>query len=158
MQIQLPCADAIIGTSGATVSYIRHASGATVSIQETWVLLPQNCMANAAAGSAQAQPAAPTALGYDSYAAHGCVYASLNNAGHARPMAETVEQTSDTKCSTFWFMDPSTLWSHISVARDSEQISVWPEIVSKKWVERLIAEEYRVDAEVERRISEEKRK
>ncbi|GMN37967.1 hypothetical protein TIFTF001_042725 [Ficus carica] len=102
----LPCADAVIGTSGATVSYIRHASGATVSIQETWGNPTEmtNCMANAAAGSAQAQPAAPTALGYDSYAAHGCVYASpLNNAGHARPMAETVEQTSDTKCSTFWF-------------------------------------------------------
>ena len=60
-------------------------------------------MVDAAAGSAQAQPAAPTAQGYDSYAAHGCGYASPpNNAGHARPMAETVEQTSD-KCSKFWF-------------------------------------------------------
>lgn len=36
MQIQLPYADAVIGTSGAAIGYIRHASGATVSIQETW--------------------------------------------------------------------------------------------------------------------------
>lgn len=35
MQIPLSYADAVIGTSGASISYIRRASGATVTIQET---------------------------------------------------------------------------------------------------------------------------
>lgn len=46
----------------------------------------QNFIADAAGGggSAQTQPAAPTDQGYNSYAAHGSVYASPpNNAGHA---------------------------------------------------------------------------
>ncbi|XP_047328239.1 flowering locus K homology domain-like [Impatiens glandulifera] len=34
MQISLSYADAVIGTSGATISYIRRASGATIAIQE----------------------------------------------------------------------------------------------------------------------------
>lgn len=108
MQIPLSYADAVIGTSGASISYIRRASGATVTIQETRgnptemtveisgsasqvqtaQQLIQNFMADAAAaaaGSAQAQPAAPTDQGYN-YAGHGSVYASPpNNAGHAGP-------------------------------------------------------------------------
>lgn len=35
MQIQLSYADAVIGTQGANISYIRRVSGATVTIQET---------------------------------------------------------------------------------------------------------------------------
>ena len=35
MQIPLLYADAVIGTNGATISYIRRASGATVTIQES---------------------------------------------------------------------------------------------------------------------------
>lgn len=35
MQIPLSYADAVIGTSGANISYIRRASGASITIQET---------------------------------------------------------------------------------------------------------------------------
>lgn len=35
MQIPLTYADAVIGASGTTISYIRRASGATIAIQET---------------------------------------------------------------------------------------------------------------------------
>lgn len=35
MQIPLSFADAVIGTGGQSISYIRRASGATVMIQET---------------------------------------------------------------------------------------------------------------------------
>lgn len=35
MQIPLAFADAVIGTNGASISYIRRVSGATVTIQET---------------------------------------------------------------------------------------------------------------------------
>ena len=35
MQVPLIYADSVIGANGATVSYIRRASGATVTIQET---------------------------------------------------------------------------------------------------------------------------
>lgn len=35
MQIPLSYADAVIGTAGASISYIRRTSGATVTIQET---------------------------------------------------------------------------------------------------------------------------
>lgn len=35
MQIPLSYADAVIGTQGASISYIRRVSGATVAIQET---------------------------------------------------------------------------------------------------------------------------
>ena len=51
-------------------------------------MILQNFMADAAAaaaggGSAQVQPTAATDQGYNSYAAHGSVYASPpNNAGH----------------------------------------------------------------------------
>lgn len=36
MHIPLSYADAVIGTGGANISYIRRASGATVTIQESW--------------------------------------------------------------------------------------------------------------------------
>jgi hypothetical protein len=35
MQIPLLYADAVIGISGANISYIRRVSGATIAIQET---------------------------------------------------------------------------------------------------------------------------
>ena len=35
MQIPLTYADAVIGTSGANISYIRRVSGASIAIQET---------------------------------------------------------------------------------------------------------------------------
>ena len=35
MQVPLSYADAVFGTSGANISYIRRLSGATVTIQET---------------------------------------------------------------------------------------------------------------------------
>ena len=35
MQIPLSYADAVIGNAGANISYIRRASGATVTIQES---------------------------------------------------------------------------------------------------------------------------
>ncbi|XP_041991521.1 flowering locus K homology domain-like [Salvia splendens] len=98
MQIPLSYADAVIGTQGANISYIRRVSGATVTIQETRGApgemtveisgttsqvqtaqqLIQNFMAEAAAGQAQAQAQAQHASSadYSSYAAHGSVYTS----------------------------------------------------------------------------------
>lgn len=35
MQIHMCYADAVIGASGANISYIRRASGATIAIQES---------------------------------------------------------------------------------------------------------------------------
>ncbi|XP_062084451.1 flowering locus K homology domain isoform X2 [Humulus lupulus] len=107
MQIPLSYADAVIGTSGASISYIRRASGATVTIQETRgnptemtveisgsasqvqtaQQLIQNFMveaANNAGSAAQTQATGSTDQGYNSYAAHGSVYASPpSNSGHA---------------------------------------------------------------------------
>ncbi|XP_022742612.1 flowering locus K homology domain-like [Durio zibethinus] len=102
MQIPLSYADAVIGTAGASISYIRRASGATVTIQETRGVpgemtveisgtasqvqtaqqLIQNFMAEAAA-PAQAQTGAVDQA-YNPYAAHSSVYASPpSNPGHA---------------------------------------------------------------------------
>ncbi|KAL2345801.1 hypothetical protein Fmac_007086 [Flemingia macrophylla] len=96
MQIPLSYADAVIGTAGASISYIRRASGSTVTIQEargvpgemtveisgtasqvqTAQQLIQNFMAEAAA-PAQPQTGGPVAdQGYNSYTVHGSVYAS----------------------------------------------------------------------------------
>ncbi|XP_058738671.1 flowering locus K homology domain [Vicia villosa] len=108
MQIPLSYADAVIGTAGTNISYIRRASGATVTIQETRGVpgemtveisgtasqvqtaqqLIQNFMAEAAAAAAapaQQQTGGPAAdQGYNSYPAHGSVYASPpSNPGHA---------------------------------------------------------------------------
>ncbi|KAA8544882.1 hypothetical protein F0562_019723 [Nyssa sinensis] len=103
MQIPLSYADAVIGTAGASISYIRRASGATVTIQETRGVpgemtveingtasqvqtaqqLIQNFMAEAAA-PAHTQTVGSTEQGYNSYAGHGSMYASPpSNAGLA---------------------------------------------------------------------------
>ncbi|XP_038970174.1 flowering locus K homology domain-like [Phoenix dactylifera] len=98
MHIPLSYADAVIGTGGASISYIRRASGASVTIQESWEFpgqmtveiigsttqvqtarqLIQNFMAEAAApASAPAQSAAaPVNQGYSSYPSHGPMYGS----------------------------------------------------------------------------------
>ncbi|KAK4783257.1 hypothetical protein SAY86_007631 [Trapa natans] len=101
MQIPLSFADAVIGTAGSSISYIRRTSGATVTIQETRGVpnemtveisgtasqvqtaqqLIQNFMAEAAAPAPQPQPGAPMDQGYgaqaySSYQAHGSVYGS----------------------------------------------------------------------------------
>ncbi|VVA12932.1 PREDICTED: flowering locus K homology [Prunus dulcis] len=103
MQIPLSYADAVIGTAGASISYIRRASGATVTIQETRGVpgemtveisgsasqvqaaqqLIQNFMADAGAPQ-PTQTAGSVDQGYNSYAAHGSVYSSPpSNQGHA---------------------------------------------------------------------------
>ncbi|KAK5786242.1 flowering locus K homology domain-like [Gossypium arboreum] len=103
MQIPLSYADAVIGTAGASISYIRRVSGATVTIQETRGVpgemtveisgtasqvqtaqqLIQNFMAEAAA-PAQAQVGGAADQAYNPYAAHGSLYASPPpNPGHA---------------------------------------------------------------------------
>ncbi|KAK8576148.1 hypothetical protein V6N13_090625 [Hibiscus sabdariffa] len=107
MQIPLSYADAVIGTAGASISYIRRASGATVTIQETRGVpgemtveisgtssqvqtaqqLIQNFMAEAAAAAAassQGQGGGAPDQAYNPYATHGSVYASPpSNQGHA---------------------------------------------------------------------------
>ncbi|KHG14528.1 Poly (rC)-binding 1 [Gossypium arboreum] len=94
MQIPLSYADAVIGTAGASISYIRRVSGATVTIQETRGVpgemtveisgtASQNFMAEAAA-PAQAQVGGAADQAYNPYAAHGSLYASPPpNPGHA---------------------------------------------------------------------------
>lgn len=101
MQIPLSYADAVIGTAGSSISYIRRASGSTVTIQETRGVpgemtveingtasqvqtaqqLIQNFMAEAAAAAAPSQPQAGAGggsndQGYNSYQSHSSVYAS----------------------------------------------------------------------------------
>ncbi|XP_030534862.1 flowering locus K homology domain [Rhodamnia argentea] len=104
MQIPLSYADAVIGSAGSSISYIRRTSGATVTIQETRGVpgemtveisgtasqvqtaqqLIQNFMAEAAAAPSQAPAAGHMDQGYNSYGAHGSVYASpASNPGHA---------------------------------------------------------------------------
>ncbi|XP_075493212.1 flowering locus K homology domain-like [Primulina tabacum] len=95
MQIPLAYADAVIGTQGANISYIRRVSGATVTIQETRGVpgemtveisgtasqvqtaqqMIQNFMAEAA-GSTQTQYASSADQALNSYVAHGSVYTS----------------------------------------------------------------------------------
>ncbi|KAF7818400.1 flowering locus K homology domain-like [Senna tora] len=95
MQIPLSYADAVIGTSGANISYIRRASGASITIQETRGVpgemtveisgtasqiqtaqqLVQNFMAEAAS-SAQDHMGGTIGQGYNSYPANAPVYAS----------------------------------------------------------------------------------
>lgn len=102
MQIPLAYADAVIGTAGANISYIRRASGATITIQEskgmpgemtveingtatevqTAQQLIQNVMAQAA-GSTQ-NPTVSEHPGQLSYQSHGSTYTSPpSNAGNA---------------------------------------------------------------------------
>ncbi|CAI9107689.1 OLC1v1007105C4 [Oldenlandia corymbosa var. corymbosa] len=100
MQIPLLYADAVIGQSGATISYIRRASGATIAIQETRGVpnemtveingstaqvqeaqqLIQNVIAEAAA-AAQNTTSGPPGQGYNPYQ-YGAMYgATPSNAG-----------------------------------------------------------------------------
>ncbi|KAG9138287.1 hypothetical protein Leryth_001495 [Lithospermum erythrorhizon] len=100
MQVPLSYADAVIGSGGANISYIRRISGATVTIQEsrgapgemtveisgtasqvqTAQQMIQNSMTEAA-GQSQAQGGAVD-QGYNSYGAQGNLYASAaSNAG-----------------------------------------------------------------------------
>ncbi|XP_052169933.1 flowering locus K homology domain-like [Diospyros lotus] len=102
IQIPLSYADSVIGISGANISYIRRASGASIIIQETRGVpgemtveingsasqvqtaqqLIQNSMAEAA--STTQNPAAPPASQAYNYPGHGPVYASppSNPGGH----------------------------------------------------------------------------
>ncbi|CAI9106190.1 OLC1v1005275C2 [Oldenlandia corymbosa var. corymbosa] len=93
MVIPLSYADAVIGTDGASISYIRRVSGATVTIQEnrevpgemtaeisgsasqvqTAQQLIQNCIAEAAAVHTQA--GATTDQGYNVFASQSSLYA-----------------------------------------------------------------------------------
>ncbi|KAK4379105.1 hypothetical protein RND71_000967 [Anisodus tanguticus] len=101
MQIPLAFADAVIGTNGASISYIRRVSGSTVTIQETKGVpgemtveingtasqvqtaqqLIQNFMADAGAPPAQTGP--PADQGYNPYGAPApSMYSSApSNAG-----------------------------------------------------------------------------
>ncbi|XP_010274156.1 PREDICTED: flowering locus K homology domain-like [Nelumbo nucifera] len=102
MQIPLSYADAVIGTAGANISYIRRSSGATITIQETRGVpgemtveingtasqvqtaqqLIQNFMAEAA-GPTQNSVGGSTDQGYNAFPTYGTMYASppSNNAG-----------------------------------------------------------------------------
>ncbi|XP_078429819.1 RNA-binding KH domain-containing protein isoform X2 [Wolffia australiana] len=88
MQIPLSYADAVIGTAGASISYIRRASGATITIQETrgvpgemtveingsasQVQTAQQLIQNFMAEAAGSAPKPSTGdQGYGSYQAHG---------------------------------------------------------------------------------------
>lgn len=91
MQIPLLYADAVIGTAGASISYIRRASGATVTIQESRGVpnemtveiggtasqvqaaqqLINNFMAEAGAPTQPQQMGGTADQGYSSYGGHG---------------------------------------------------------------------------------------
>ncbi|XP_009622406.1 flowering locus K homology domain-like isoform X2 [Nicotiana tomentosiformis] len=101
MQIPLSYADAVIGTSGSNISYIRRTSGASIAIQETRGVpgemtveitgsasqvqtaqqLVQNSIADAAS-SMQNTAAGPPSQGYNPYS-QGPVYnSSSSSTGH----------------------------------------------------------------------------
>ncbi|XP_020233336.1 flowering locus K homology domain [Cajanus cajan] len=104
MQIPLSYADAVIGASGANISYIRRASGASITIQETRGVpgemtveisgtasqiqaaqqLVQNFMAEAASAT-QDHMGGSINQGYNSYPTNAPVYASPppSAGGHA---------------------------------------------------------------------------
>ncbi|CAH1438570.1 unnamed protein product [Lactuca virosa] len=111
MQIPLSYADAVIGTSGTNISYIRRASGATIAIQETRGVpdemtveingsasqvqtaqqLIQNFVAEAATAAQNSASAPPPAQAYNPYPGHAPppAYASQPPpTGHAPPAAE----------------------------------------------------------------------
>ncbi|KAF8388189.1 hypothetical protein HHK36_026855 [Tetracentron sinense] len=96
MQIPLSYADAVIGTAGANISYIRRASGSTITIQETRGVpgemtvemngtAAQNFMAEAAGPAQHPMGGGGSSdQGYNSFPAHGSMYASPpSNTGHA---------------------------------------------------------------------------
>ncbi|KAL8213953.1 hypothetical protein R6Q57_003402 [Mikania cordata] len=96
MQIPLSYADAVIGTSGTNISYIRRASGATIAIQETRGVpdemtveingsasqvqtaqqLIQNFVAEAATAAQNSTAPQPTQGGYNPYPGHASAYQS----------------------------------------------------------------------------------
>ncbi|XP_074311425.1 flowering locus K homology domain [Silene latifolia] len=110
MQVPLQYADAVIGSNGSTISYIRRASGATVTIQETRGVpgemtveingtaaqvqsaqqLIQSFMSDAAAAAAATATAAPAqaggateqgySQGYSTYAAPAAMYGTTQPA------------------------------------------------------------------------------
>ncbi|KAI3829733.1 hypothetical protein L1987_03861 [Smallanthus sonchifolius] len=109
MQIPLSYADAVIGTSGTNISYIRRASGATIAIQETRGVpdemtveingsasqvqtaqqLIQNFVAEAATAAQNSTAPPPTQGGYNPYPGHAPDYPSHPPpAVHAPPAAE----------------------------------------------------------------------
>ncbi|CAN4093565.1 unnamed protein product [Withania somnifera] len=105
MQIPLSYADAVIGTSGSNISYIRRASGASIAIQETRGVpgemtveiigsasqvqtaqqLIQNSLADATS-SMQNTAAGPPSPGYNPYS-QGPVYTSPPSGGTGHPSA-----------------------------------------------------------------------
>ncbi|CAI9288493.1 unnamed protein product [Lactuca saligna] len=111
MQIPLSYADAVIGTSGTNISYIRRASGATIAIQETRGVpdemtveingsasqvqtaqqLIQNFVAEAATAAQNSASAPPPAQAYNQYPGHAPPPAYVSQpppTGHAPPAAE----------------------------------------------------------------------
>ncbi|XP_054776077.1 flowering locus K homology domain isoform X2 [Prosopis cineraria] len=102
MQIPLSYADAVIGTAGASISYIRRISGATVTIQETRGVPGEMTVEISGAASqvqtaqqliqnfmAEAGPSQPQASGsgtdqaFNSYPAAPPASAHASNPGHA---------------------------------------------------------------------------
>ncbi|KAJ7519590.1 hypothetical protein O6H91_20G045200 [Diphasiastrum complanatum] len=99
MQVPLSYADAIIGTAGANISYMRRTSGATITIQETPNVpgemtveihgsatqvqtaqqLVQNFMAGASAPAGSSYKSVDT--GYSSYGNPSSLYSSTGNTG-----------------------------------------------------------------------------
>ncbi|KAB1208873.1 hypothetical protein CJ030_MR6G011309 [Morella rubra] len=103
IQIPLLYADTVIGASGANISYIRRASGASIAIQETRGMpgemtveingsasqiqtaeqMIQNFMAEAAS-STQNPTGGSMGQGYNAYPSHGSAYKSpQSTSGHA---------------------------------------------------------------------------
>ncbi|KAI3682664.1 hypothetical protein L1987_82811 [Smallanthus sonchifolius] len=109
MQIPLSYADAVIGTAGTNISYIRRASGATIAIQETRGVpdemtveingsasqvqtaqqLIQNFVAEAATAAQNSTAPPPAQGGYNPYPGHAPDYPSQPPpAAHGPPAAE----------------------------------------------------------------------
>ncbi|KAI3787799.1 hypothetical protein L2E82_00237 [Cichorium intybus] len=109
MQIPLSYADAVIGTSGTNISYIRRASGATIAIQETRGVpdemtveingsasqvqtaqqLIQNFIAEAATAAQNSATAPPPTQAYNPYPGHAPAYPSQPPpAGHVAAAPE----------------------------------------------------------------------
>ncbi|PIA31471.1 hypothetical protein AQUCO_04900046v1 [Aquilegia coerulea] len=100
MQVPLSYADAVIGNAGANISYIRRASGASITIQETrgvpgemtveingtgsQVQTAQQLIQNFMAEAASSQQNHANGPAENVYASHGSVYSSPpSNTGHA---------------------------------------------------------------------------
>ncbi|KAJ7549776.1 hypothetical protein O6H91_07G068300 [Diphasiastrum complanatum] len=99
MQVPLSYADAIIGTAGANISYMRRTSGATITIQETpnvpgemtveihgsatQVQTAQQLVQNFMAGASGPQGSSYNSVdtGYNSYGNPSSLYSSSGNTG-----------------------------------------------------------------------------